>query len=211
MRRTQRSFVWALCLTSGFVIGSGIARTLRAEPLPECEYCGAPDAPPASELSWSAVIAPPDEPGERLVVSGVVYEPDGRTPAAGVMMYLWHTDATGIYPRSSDERGNARRHGRLRGWLVTDAQGRYQIETIRPAPYPNDTLAAHIHATLTRAGQSERWIEDFVFEGDPFVAERDARASKQAGRFGPVLTPVRGEDGILRAERDIRWPAQATR
>lgn len=211
MRRARRSVVWALCLASGFLVGTGIAKTLRAEPLPDCEYCGAPDAPPVSELSRRAVIAPPGEPGERLVVSGVVYEPDGRTPAAGVMMYLWHTDATGVYPRSSDQRGNARRHGRLRGWLITDAQGRYQIETIKPAPYPNDTMAAHIHATLTRDGHSERWIEDFVFEGDPFVTEREARASREAGRFGPVLTPARGENGVLGAERDIRWPAQATR
>lgn len=126
-------------------------------------------------------------------------------------MYVWHTDATGIYPRSSDERGNARRHGRLRAWLITDADGRYQIETIKPAPYPGETIAAHIHATLTREGQSERWIEDFLFEGDPHISERDARASKESGRFGPVLTPVQGEDGTLRAERDIRWPAQATR
>lgn len=81
MRRTRRTMVWAACLASGFLIGAGTVRALRAEPLPDCEYCGAPDAPPASDLSWRAAIAPPEEPGERLIVSGVVYEPDGRTPA----------------------------------------------------------------------------------------------------------------------------------
>lgn len=211
MRRTRRWMVWTACLASGFLMGAATVRPLRAEPLPDCEYCGAPDSPPASELSWSAVIARPEEPGERMIVSGVVYEPDGRTPAPGVLVYLWHTDATGIYPRSSDQRGNARRHGRLRAWLITDADGRYQIETIKPAPYPNESLAAHIHATLTREGQSERWIEDFLFEGDPFISEREALASKEAGRFGPVLTMARDEDGVLRAERDIRWPARGTR
>ena len=211
MRRMRRSLVRAACLVSGFLVCAGIARTLNAEPPPDCEYCGAPDAPPVSQLSSRAVIAPSDEPGERLVISGVVYEPDGRTPAPGVMMYVWQTDATGVYPRAGDQRGNARRHGRLRAWLITDEQGRYELETIKPAPYPGETMAAHIHATLTREGQSERYIADFLFDGDPFISEREARASQEAGRLGPVLTLVRGEDGFLHAGRDILWPTDATR
>src|SRR4051812_22825989 len=44
-----------------------------------------------------ARIAPADEPGERLVIHGKVYEADGRTPAAGVVVYAYHTDAKGLY------------------------------------------------------------------------------------------------------------------
>lgn len=198
-------------LASGVTVGVWTARTLLADPLPDCEYCGAADAPPESQLSWTAVIAPPAEPGERLIVSGVVYEPDGRTPVPGALMYAYHTDATGVYPRASEERGNSRRHGRLRAWLVTDAQGRYQFETIRPAPYPDSTIAAHIHATLTRDGQSERWIEDFLFEDDRLVTDRQRRDSEAEGRFGFVLRTTPDAEGTLRAERDIRWPAQETR
>lgn len=205
MRRIRRWLVWAACVT-GCLTGGVVATAA-----PECEYCGAGDAPPHSELSWRAVIAPPEEPGERIVVAGVVYEPDGRTPAPGVLVYVWHTDATGVYPRSSDTRGNAPRHGRLRGWLITDALGRYEIETIKPAPYPDATMAAHIHVTLTRPGQREAYIDDFLFAGDPFLSEREMRASNASGRFGPVLSLVRTEDGTLRAERDLRAPPGETR
>jgi protocatechuate 3,4-dioxygenase beta subunit len=154
------------------------------------------------------VVAPKDEPGPRLVVSGVVYQADGVTSAPGVLLYIWHTDATGRYTRRGDETGNGLRHGRLRGWMRTDEQGRYQFETIRPAAYPNQEIAAHIHATLTPPGGVEGYIEDYLFADDPLVSERETRRSGEQGRFGAVLVTTRSEDGVLRAQRDLRLPGR---
>ena len=42
--------------------------------------CGSCTLP--STISSQATIAPPSEAGERLVISGTVYEPDGVTPAS---------------------------------------------------------------------------------------------------------------------------------
>lgn len=81
--------------------------------LPSCEWRGADEAP--DSLSWQISIAPPDEPGDSLIVTGTVYRPDGRTPAPGVILYVYHTNAQGIYPKKGDETGNGRRHGYLRG------------------------------------------------------------------------------------------------
>ena len=64
-------------------------------------------------------------------VAGVInewLEADGA-PAAGIIVYAYQTDATGIYPRGST------RHGRLRGWVRTDEAGRYRFDTIRPGAY----------------------------------------------------------------------------
>ncbi len=163
-------------------------------PLPACEWCGATEAPPSLESSMR--LAGSAEPGERLVVSGRIFEADGRTPAAGVLVYAYQTDATGAYAMRGDQTGNARRHGALRGWLRTAADGRYRIETIRPAPYPERNAAAHIHVTLTPVGGAEGWIESIVFADDPLLT-----AEERAGRG--VVQLRRDDSGVLRASRDI--------
>ena len=89
-------------------------------------------------LDWRTSIGAKDEPGEPLVVRGVIYQRDGKSPAPGVILYVYQTDATGHYAPGPDQT-HGRRHGRLRGWMKTDADGRYEFRTIRPAPYPGQT------------------------------------------------------------------------
>src|SRR5580658_5943982 len=43
-------------------------------------------------LSSRTQIARDDEPGDRLVVEGQVFAPDGHTPAPGVTVYAYNTD-----------------------------------------------------------------------------------------------------------------------
>src|SRR4029453_12669266 len=38
-----------------------------------------------------------DEPGERLIVTGRVFGPDGVTPVPGASVYVYHTDVKGYY------------------------------------------------------------------------------------------------------------------
>lgn len=54
-----------------------------------------PPAPP-NTTSETTLISP-DEPGERLVIEGTVFDPDGVTPAPGVTVYAYNTDAKGYY------------------------------------------------------------------------------------------------------------------
>ncbi|HVR44813.1 MAG TPA: intradiol ring-cleavage dioxygenase [Thermoanaerobaculia bacterium] len=174
-----------------------------AEGSPSCEWCGAPDAP--DRLSWSTTIAPPDEGGEPLVLTGVVYAADGTTPLPGVLVYAYHTNAGGIYPRRGDERGKGRRHGRLRGWIRTNEQGEYRFRTIRPGGYPGRRDPAHVHMTLTPPDGPERWIDDVVFTDDPRVTEDYRRRSRSRGGSG-ISTPVRDESGTWHVRRDIVLP-----
>jgi protocatechuate 3,4-dioxygenase beta subunit len=179
----------------------------RSTALPACEWCGADEAP-AEGLTAEMVIAGPDEPGERLVVTGTVYERDGRTPAAGVLVYAYHTDLTGRYTRRGDETGNGRRHGRLRGWLVTGADGRYRIDTIRPGGYPGSTEPAHVHLTLRPPGGEEAWVDAIEFADDPRLTAAQRARREDRGGSG-IVEPVRGEDGVWRATRDVVIPTGA--
>lgn len=171
------------------------------KPLPACEWCGTAEAP--AELGSSLTIADDSEPGERLVVRGTVFEPDGSTPASDVVLYLYHTNADGIYPKRGDETGNARRHGYLRGWLRTDGRGSYEIETVRPGNYPGGDAAAHIHVTVQEPdGTPEYWLSSFLFADDPHLdADPDA----------PNVLELERRDGAWVGRRDIVLPAEPSR
>jgi protocatechuate 3,4-dioxygenase, beta subunit len=139
-------------------------------------------APTVAEKNAPATIAivAKTEPGERPTVSGIVYGADGKTPLANASVYVYHTDATGRYtPGPTDDNRNPR----LRGYLRTDAQGRYEYTTIKPAPYPGDGPPAHIHYHVNAPGHQERVFE-IVFEGDPKLsANIRAQAAKEDSGF----------------------------
>jgi protocatechuate 3,4-dioxygenase beta subunit len=166
----------------------------------ECEWCGAAEAP--GRLGSSVRLADGTEPGAPLVLSGRVLRADGRTPAAGVLLYIYHTNQAGAYPTRGDETGNGHRHGYLRGWLRTDAQGRYCVSTIRPGHYPGRPDPGHVHVTVQEPGGAEGYIDDFVFDDDPRVtAAYRARVRNRGGSGITRLT--RGPDGVWRGERTI--------
>jgi protocatechuate 3,4-dioxygenase beta subunit len=148
----------------------------------------------------TAIVAPPGEPGQPLLVRGTVFQPDGATPAAGAFLYVYQTDATGIY-------GPDGAPPRLRAWLRTDAQGRYEYRTIRPAPYPGRTIQAHIHTQLWGAGIAPQWNRDLLFADDGLVLRREREESATLGRFQFVVTPTREGDTLV-ATHDLRAKAR---
>lgn len=167
-----------------------------------CEGCEAVFVGMPDELSWRARIAPEDEPGEPMVVTGVVYDPGGD-PAPGVIIYAYHTDATGEYPPAQEHSGWARRHGELRAWARTDERGRYRFDTIRPASYPNQSIPAHVHMHVIEPDCCTYYIASIHFTDDPLL-ESDAGAEGTEPRGGSGLVEPRPEDGVWIVERDIR-------
>ena len=149
-------------------------------------------------------LAGAEEPGARLVVTGQVFAPDGTTPAPGVTLYVYQTDSTGYYARSGGI-------PRLRGWMTTDAEGRYEYRTIRPAPYPNRGIAAHVHTHLWGGGWPKQWNRDLLFADDPHLDESDRRDSAAAGRFAWICAPAVDRDGTLRCTHDLRLKASGDR
>ncbi|HSP16455.1 MAG TPA: hypothetical protein VLV78_17050 [Thermoanaerobaculia bacterium] len=144
------------------------------------------------------MIAGPAEPGVRMVISGQVFAPDGVTPVSDVIVYAYQTDDTGNY------RNDARGVARLHGWAKTDASGRYELRTIRPAPYPGRTIPAHVHFHLSGGGYPLQWTEELRFADDPLVTRRDVDASRARGKFGNVSVISRSEHGTQRATMNFR-------
>lgn len=154
------------------------------------------------KLSWQTVLVSKDEPGEPLLVAGRIFGPDGKTPAAGLTFYVYHTDNRGLY---SEEDGNGREpNPRLKGWMRTDAEGRYEFRTIKPTPYPGTTNRRHIHAKVSGAGRAEQWVDTFMFADDPLVTPEARAQFAGYGKFTPIMASQRGGDGLIRCVRDIR-------
>jgi protocatechuate 3,4-dioxygenase beta subunit len=78
--------------------------------------------------------------GTHLSLSGRVLTPDCR-PVAGATLDFWQADTSGRYDTSGY---------RLRGHQLTDAEGRYTLDTIVPGEYTGRT--EHIHVKVQAPG-----------------------------------------------------------
>ena len=111
--------------------------------------------------------------GERIVVSGHVYDTAGK-PLANTLVEIWQANAAGRYLHTWDRwpaplDPNFSGAGRC----VTDAHGRYEFTTIKPGPYPwgnhhNAWRPAHIHFSLLGRAFAQRLVTQMYFPGDPF-------------------------------------------
>jgi protocatechuate 3,4-dioxygenase beta subunit len=160
------------------------------------EARGAIEAP--DTVSWKTALPKKAATDEPLTISGTVFRPDGQTPAPNVLIYFYHTDGEGYYGRRGEVRD-----GHFRGWMLTDVNGRYEFTSIKPAPYPRRTDAAHIHMTLTGLSFKEDSINTILFEGDPLIKAHERTASGKWGELVPILKLETGADGVLRGLRNI--------
>ena len=168
----------------------------------QCEGCEAiyENKTPFSKLDWQLTLPDYNSNGPKLHISGTVYKADGTTPAAGTVLYFYHTDQSGVYPEGK-ETGWGRRHGYIRGWLKTNDKGQYSIKTLKPGAYPNRGAAAHIHCIIKEDKLNEYYVGDFLFEDDPLLKDADKSNKNVPGGNGVLKLQER--NGILFAERNI--------
>ena len=196
----------AMAGLAGAACSGGVAAVrpgpVRAD-LYNCEGCEAVAETDPDSTSWLTTLAGPDEPGERMRLIGQVFAADGVTPAPGVIIYAHHTNAEGLYANGTPETIWSRRHGRLRGWVRTNGEGRFAFETIKPAPYPDMTMPAHVHLFVGEPGRRPYYIDDAVFDGEFGVDGTYRRRQELRGCSG-IVRLTRAVDGVLEAVRDIR-------
>lgn len=154
-----------------------------------------------STLSWQTSIAETGEPGEPLIMEGIIYQEDGHTPAPNVVLYIYHTDNNGLYSPLKNQLA-AKRHGHLRGWMKTDGQGRYQFRTIRPKAYPNSKIPAHIHPVIKEQNRNEYYIDEFQFDDDPYLTKELHSKEEKRGGSG-IIRLTKNTKGEWIGKRDI--------
>lgn len=169
-----------------------------------CEGCAAIYESPVPFEQIKSFTALPDvswDGKKPMGINGIVYKADGKTPAPGVVLYIYHTDATGHYPKKGNQKGWAKRHGYLRGWVRTDASGFYKFGCLRPAPYPGGTEPAHIHVIVKEPGINEYYIDEFLFSDDPLLTA--AKKAKLANRGGSGVVKIIDVGNMYKGERNI--------
>jgi catechol 1,2-dioxygenase len=152
----------------------------------------------------------PDEKGDRLTFRGRVVDHEGQ-PLSGAVLDVWHADADGLYSGFSDLP-----EGILRGKIIADADGRYEVRTIVPAPYtiPHDGPTgrmiavagwhpwrpAHIHVIVSADGYEALTTQLYIDSSD-YLDDDVASAVKPELIVHPA--PSDDEPGRLQFEYDF--------
>lgn len=109
-------------------------------------------------------LPPSDARSERMTIVAAVLDGTCR-PAAGASVRVWHTDAAGEYGPTGTER--CCYYG---GTVTADANGRFRLDTIRPAQYPQPNAPpAHVHLEIRHP--SGRLDTEIIFTDGPAPAE----------------------------------------
>ena len=146
-----------------------------------------------SELTSHAVMVSSDEAGTRLVIKGLVVDPCGNA-AEGIIVHAYHRDNQGFDFGHMDRELTT---WRIQGWAITDKQGRFTFDTIRPAPDHLGREGGHIHFTTISEEYGRQWALKAYFSDDQLLTERKKAISRKAGQFGAVREVVTTEGGEL--------------
>jgi protocatechuate 3,4-dioxygenase, beta subunit len=154
-----------------------------------------------AQLASSGRIAPADEPGTPLVISGTVVVSDGKTPLAGAVVYAYHTDAEGYYRRKEASGDAGENEPRLKGWVKTGPDGRFEFLTIKPAPYPHREVPAHVHIHAWSARYPRQWFE-LEFAGDPLLPKQ--HFTDNTAEYLYIAPVTRDHNGVLHCSFTLR-------
>jgi len=162
---------------------STIEPTAEVLPGPDCTV-GLPPTRPDMEGPYflagspeKASLIEPGMSGTPLLISGYVMTEDCKW-IPGAKLEFWQADANGEYDLGGY---------RLRGHVFTDENGRYQIQTILPAPY--ETRPRHIHVMVLPPGQSGLTTQ-LYFPGDAPYPELTVELSEDSQEVAAMFNFV---------------------
>jgi protocatechuate 3,4-dioxygenase beta subunit len=169
----------------GWLVVVGCSSSPASAPAPEA---AAPAVPAAAASALQ--LAPAGEPGQALMVTGILVRADDQTPLAGQRFLVYQSDASGDY-RASDPADE--RTARLRAHVTTDAAGRFALQTILPGAYGDPPGDPHLHIEVLGARPS---MHSIYFEGFVQKSTIDWAKTTEQGHIVPV---TRGPDGAIAA------------
>lgn len=189
-------------LTLGTLVHSSCAQGNKPKLIGRCEGCEAIFEYGDKELTNADTLPGFEEAATKIKITGTIYQPDGKTPAGGVILYVYHTNEVGIYPTKGGEKDWSARHGYIRGWMKTAGDGRYTFYTLKPGTYPSRTDPAHIHPTILEPNGKYYWVDEYLFEGDLLLTKQHLSAEAPVGGSSGILR-LKKEGDLLVGERDF--------
>lgn len=162
----------------------------------------------AKTISASDTSSGWNQNGQKILLTGIVYQIDGKTPAPDVLLYYYQTNTDGKYLHKPEETRSmppnelGQTHGYIRGWVKTDKEGKYYIYTIRPGTYPTNDEPAHVHLTVKEPNDlNEYYIDDFVFDDDKLLTS--VKRKKMENRSGSGVLRIVQKGDLQIGERNI--------
>ena len=142
-------------------------------------------------------LADISESGTRIIISGLVYNLECSEVIPNTEIDIWHANHEGDYDNSGYN---------LRGKTITNSQGFYVFESIKPGLYLNGATyrPSHIHFKITPPGFNTL-ITQLYFQSDPYITS-DAAASITSGPFNAtnrIIPLVSNSNGDLEGVWDI--------
>jgi len=131
-------------------------------------------------------------------LTGRVYNLDCSEFIPNTLIDVWHASDAGDYDNEGFN---------LRGTTLSNDQGYYQFETIKPGRYRNGSQfrPPHIHFKITPPDR-ETLITQLYFEGDEEIPS-DPAASRDSGEFDAtsrIIPIAMNDDGKYEGTWDIR-------
>ncbi|NNC49322.1 MAG: hypothetical protein HKO01_02170 [Flaviramulus sp.] len=153
-----------------------------------------------SEKDLNNVDTIPDyaSKSNKLKIIGTIYENDGVTPAKNVLLFIHQTDENGNFEL---KRQNKKRYVHHRGWVKTDADGRYTFYTFVPGSYIYGKELKQILPIIKEPGKPEQKIETFVFDDDPLLKDECRERIEQTNPNR--ILKLDKKEGLFVAQRDI--------
>ncbi len=136
----------------------------------------------------------------KIKITGTIYLADGVTPAKDVILYINQPDEDGNYVLKKDE--YRKRYVHHRGWVKTDADGRYTIYTFVPGKFLRSKELKQIHRIIKEPGKSEYEINSFFFNDDPLIPSLTLACRAKAVQS--MLRLDEEKDGMYIATKDIK-------
>ena len=135
-------------------------------------------------------LADINEVGTKIIISGRVFNLDCAEAIPNTIFDIWQANDAGSYDNSGFN---------LRGKAVSNSQGFYIFESIKPGLYLNGSTyrPSHIHFKITTPFHSA-FTTQLYFSGDPYIAN-DAAASITSGTYDatnriiPLTTNANGD------------------
>ena len=143
------------------------------------------------------MLANDNEVGTRLILSGQVLNLACSEVIPNTEIDIWHANDAGEYDDSGYN---------LRGKAISNSQGFYVFETIKPGLYQNGATyrPSHFHFKITPP-DSPTLTTQLYFTGDPYIAN-DAAASITSGTFDAsnrIIPLTTNANGLLEGTWDI--------